>query len=136
MSQVEIYAASAGTPASGTTKRASVIAPGNTTDWLTTPADWLGKYVRWTFVGAAPTDVCYVRFSATTAPTVSLTATVVASNVLAASAAEPDLVLPNGVPVDDILDKRFLFFAFIASAASGKLYVQLKTFGFDSTTSA
>lgn len=127
MSTIEWMMADASTP-SGLTNPSAIIAPTASSQWLNTPTNWLGKYMRWTFFGASPTDVCYVKFSLTTAPTVDgTTATVITSNALAASAAEPMLSLPSGVPIDDRLDPNWLFFAYIASATSGKLHVQYKT---------
>ena len=129
MSLADLMASDSSTP-SGMTIASAVVAGAVTTAPVAVPAAWLGTYCRFVFIGASATDVMYIRFGTANTVAVATTASTLAgaaTYALTEVGTEPHLVLPSGVAVDERIDKRWLFFAHISSAASGKLYVAAKT---------
>lgn len=84
-----------------------------------TPTAWLGQYVEFCAMGA---DL-YIRFG--TADTVTVDFTTASAldggtKVLTAAASGPHLIVPAGTSKHERIKKTMLYFAHIASAASGR----------------
>lgn len=126
----ELAAADSSTP-QGAIVPAIVQASSATSAPVAIPAEWYGQYVRFTFIGAAATDVMCIRFGTTAALAAVTTLATASTNAGAATYAitpagtEPMLVLPSGMPIDERLDASWRFFCHIAPA-SGALSVALK----------
>jgi len=102
-----------------------LIATSATTASIQCPSEWLGQFVEFTAVGA---DV-YIRFGTSNAVQVdqSTVSTVAANAFSANTGKEPHLVIPAGTSKHERIKATQTFFAHIASAAGGRLYMTCAT---------
>jgi hypothetical protein len=115
----------------GLTIASAVLPCGAASVTIVVPTQWVGKFLSFSFVGAASADIGYVRFgtAASVACTTSSTNSTVTGTpgVLTEAGTEPMLTIPHGMTVSHRLDNSVTHFAHIASAASGKLIVVMTT---------
>lgn len=94
------------------------------------PAEWYGRYVDFTFTGAAARDKLSIRFGLTAAlAAVALnTASTNAGSATYAitpAGSEPMIVLTDGQTIRRRLDARWRFFCHISNTAAGYLHAVL-----------
>jgi hypothetical protein len=126
---VEQQAFDLSTP-SGLTIPAAVIPTSATSEEITIPSEWFGKFVSFTLVGAAATDFSYIRFSVASSGSVALTASTISGSpkVITPAGTEPFLIVPHGAPsVPTRIDSAFRFLQHIDTQAGGKIFAVLTT---------
>ena len=129
MSNIERKAASAGTPSTatlGAVRRTGV----TTAEVCAIPAQWLGCFVDFDFYDtAATTNIVGIRFG--TADTVTVDLTTATAKTGAAfdtgGTTQPHIVLGHLGSKSRFIDSTWTHFAFICSAATGKLGCVLTT---------
>ncbi len=131
MSQIERKAAGAGTPTATTNsqiRRTGV----SSKELCEIPASWGGNFVDFDFYDtAATTNVCAIRFGTDSSVDVDLTtATGKSSNAFTATVVlEPHIVLGHLGSKSRYISSAWTHFAFICTAATGKLCAVLTTTG-------